>query len=135
VPLNWGERGGGWGEQLEGVSRRQWEAPPAYSYRRPDPRSPRQEAQRCPSIQDGAYLNYLHRALAHTHQLADHTKESQRCLLILSGDKNNGGINGRKSCTMTTGSPTNPTIMKTKKKLEKCKYIVEINIWYTIHQP
>jgi len=64
---------------------RQWEASPAYSYRRPDPRGPHQEAQRCPSILDGAYLNYLHRAPAHTHQLADHTKESQMCLLIRGG--------------------------------------------------
>jgi len=34
----------------------------------------------------------------------------------LLGDKNNGGINGRKSLAMTTASPTNPTIIKTKNK-------------------
>lgn len=39
----------------------------------------------------------------------------------LLGDKNKGSINGRKSLAMTMASPTNPTIMKTKKKLEKCK--------------
>jgi len=70
------------------------------------------------------------------HRKEDENIVGRRCwvIKILSGDKNNGGINGRKSWTMTTASPTNPTIMKTKRKIEKCKYIVEINIWYTIHQ-
>jgi len=34
---------------------------------------------------------------------------------VLSGDKNNSGIKGQKSLAMTTASPINSTIMKTKK--------------------
>jgi len=53
----------------------------AHSYRGSDPRSPRQEGQRCPSILEGVYPNYPHRAMTHPNRFTDHT-QNQRCLLI-----------------------------------------------------
>ena len=48
-------------------------------------------------------------------------------LLVFSPNKNNRTSTDGKTRPWQPHYPTNPTIMKTKKKLKKCKYIVEIN--------